>query len=764
MPTPTPRHALPGLAAVALAAALSAAPAGGQAQAAPAAGRIHHSMVVGLDPATHALTVTDTVTLPSRPAGGVVDFVLNGALRVSESDPPVREVPIGTDARFQGINGSGEAAQRQVGLKRYRATLASGQATLRLVYAGAVEFGLSDQKEEYTRGFRESAGMLGAEGVYLTGASFWYPSFDSRLVDFDLDVAEPAGWQVISQGNGTSRGDDGHARWTSGGPMDEIDLVGGPLHVWRGRAGTVETLVYLHDRDEALAARYLAATSQYLRMYADLIAPYPYGKFALVENFWETGYGMPTFTLLGHDIIRFPFIITSSYPHEILHNWWGNSVFVDYESGNWCEGLTAYLADHLIQEQLGAGDQYRRSTLQKYRDYVRAGRDFPLTAFGSRESASTEAVGYGKALMVYHMLHMELGDDVFRQVLRTFYHDFEGKRASFADFERTVDRVTGRDWRWFFAEWVERPGAPALSAEVTAVKPDAAHAGQFIVEGTLRQAQGGAPYVVSVPIVVQTAEVITRQVVRLKTAEQRFEITSPDIPLAVHVDPYFDVFRKLDPRETPPSIGQIFGESRVLAILPSKAPEPEIQAWRALFESWRSESHAVDVKLDSEVADLPADRAVWIAGFSNLWVPRLYGGNRGDFTVAGPTVQIDGMSMPAAKAAFVVATRHPGNVEKAVGFIGTDLPGSLPALGRKLPHYGKYSYLVFEGEAANNSLKGQWQSSDSPLDIDVRALSAAAAGMAEADLPAAPTLPPDARKPLVELPPARPAGQPGGTK
>ena len=70
-------------------------------------------------------------------------------------------------------------------------------------------------------------------------------------------------------------------------------------------------------------------------MYRQLIGPYPYGKFALVENFWETGYGMASFTLLGPQVIRFPFILNSSYPHEILHNWWGNSVFVDYASGNW---------------------------------------------------------------------------------------------------------------------------------------------------------------------------------------------------------------------------------------------------------------------------------------------------------------------------------------------------------------------------------------------------------------------------------------------
>ncbi len=398
-------------------------------------------MAVTLEPAVHKLTVSDQMQLAARPADGVVDFVMNAALRVIRSEPAVREMPVGADATFFGINGTGDATGRQVGVKRYRATLTPDQTSLSVSYEGVIDFGLSDQREQYTRGFRETSGILGAEGVYLAGSSFWYPSFNRELIEFELNVTQPAAWQVISQGNGTSRDAQGHARWESGGAMDEIYLVGGPLQVWRDAAGSVETLVYLHDKDDSTAGKYLAATAQYLEMYRQLIGPYPYRKFALVENFWETGYGMPTFTLLGREIIRFPFIINSSYPHEILHNWWGNSVFVDYESGNWCEGLTAYLADHLIAEQRGTGDEYRRSTLQKYRDYVKEGRDFPLTAFRSRESASTEAVGYGKALMAYHMLRLSVGDDAFRKGIARFYRDFKGKRASFADFQKTMEAV-----------------------------------------------------------------------------------------------------------------------------------------------------------------------------------------------------------------------------------------------------------------------------------------------------------------------------------
>ena len=179
---------------------------------------------------------------------------------------------------------------------------------------------------------------------------------------------------------------------------------------------------------------------------------------------------MPSYTLLGPQVIRFPFILSSSYPHEILHNWWGNSVFVDYASGNWCEGLTAYLADHLIQEQRGRGEEYRRDALQKYRNYVRDGRDFPLSEFRSRHSAATEAVGYGKTLMLFHMVRGRIGDESFRKWAARFYREHRGRQASFADVRRSLEAVSGQDFARFFMDHVAKPGAATLQVTVSGVR------------------------------------------------------------------------------------------------------------------------------------------------------------------------------------------------------------------------------------------------------------------------------------------------------
>ncbi len=721
-------------------AALPAVGAAGTVAAPEAPGRPHHSLEVALDPATGHLQVSDAVTLPAG-AEGEVQFLLNGALTLIQSEPAAAEVPLGDAARFFGINASAlDVPEGQV--KRYRVPAPPAGGTIRLEYEGVFDFGLSDQEEEYTRGFRETTGIVSSEGVYLAGSGFWYPHFGEGLLEFDVTVALPDGWHLISQGNGTSRDNEGVARWDSHGPMDEVYLVGGPLEVYREPAGAVEALVYLRETDDALAAKYLEATAQYLEMYRELIGPYPYGKFALVENFWETGYGMPSFTLLGPRVIRFPFILASSYPHEILHNWWGNSVFVDYETGNWCEGLTAYMADHLIKEQRGQGEEYRRDTLQKYRSYVREGRDFPLTEFRSRHSAATEALGYGKTLMGFHMLRRRLGDDAFRAWVTRFYRDQRGRRASFSDVRASLEAVSGEDLTRFFTDWVERAGAATLAVSVDGVResPD----GGWQVEGVLRQTQAEAPYLLDVPVVVQTVGAPATAVVRMEGREAAFVVGAEVPPLALHVDPSFDVFRKLDPRETPASIGQIFGEPDILTVLPADAPEAEVEGYRTLVEGWRSESHQPELLTEAEVSELPSDRAVWLLGRANALAARLFASG-GDYSLDDSELVVRGERIPLADHTVVIVRRHPENVEKAIGWIFTDDPAALPGLGRKLPHYGKYSYLGFEGEEPTNDLKGQWTPADSPLRVDLRPEAEREAAVAALSLPA--------RQALADLPP-----------
>lgn len=702
-------------------------------------GTVRHDLRVTLEPEAHRIEVIDTIMLPKGARAPGSSFVLNSELEILESDPPVEAVG----------DASGDNPPRKT---RYALTAGAQKGTLTLRYRGTIDHGIADEKEQYSRGIRESFGVVGPEGVYLNGATAWVPAFADELVRFELEVEAPADWHIISQGNGNSDADHPDAdqsgqstrtaRWESGADLEQVYLVGGPLTVFRDAAGAVETLVYLHDADEPLARKYLDATARYIEMYRQLIGPYPYGKFALVENFWETGYGMPSFTLLGEQVIRLPFILHSSYPHEILHNWWGNSVFVDYETGNWCEGLTAYMADHLIQEQRGTGINYRRDTLQKFRSFVTDGRDFPLREFRSRHSGATEAVGYGKSLMVFHMLRTRFGDDAFRAAMADFYRKNRGDRAGFDDLRASFESVTGEDLGSFFEQWVDQPGAPALALR-NAQRTDEGGAGEgrlggngmgrFAVRGIIEQTQEGDPFALRVPVLVATASGQRTEWVEINKRSTPFEIPTDARPLALAVDPAFDVFRLLDPHETPASIGQIFGEPRVLAVV---AQGEDGALYRELMEGWNSPNHAIEIVRDDEIDRLPDDRGVWLLGASNRFAANLHLIDR---TAGVVMLGID--SVPFAGNALVAVRRNPRNPEKAVGWIAIDRAEAFPGMGRKLPHYGKYSYLAFEGDEPTNFHKGQNATTDSPLVAEFAASGGA-------------TVTPEPRPALAELPPA----------
>lgn len=700
------------------AASAAAANAAQVAQPGPASDWPHYVFTMAIDPAAHKLSTTTEVKLPPRLAGKDVEFLLADNFKVTSSSPTVTKLPYaGNEAAFAGINGTSEALAKRRKINRYRVRLPAGTNSFRLEYSGVVDMPPEAAPEEYARSFAETPGDIGPKGIYLAGSTLWYPQLAAaELVTFDMTAKIPAGWHLIAPGNGTSTGPDNVAHWHTPSAVDEISVAGGPLNYYHEAAGPVEAQVFIHEPDTALATKYLDATNRYLRMYNDLIGPYPYTKFALVENYWETGYGMPSYTLLGPQIIRFPFIITSSYPHEILHNWWGNSVYVDYATGNWCEGLTAYLADHLLKEGEGKGAEYRRDILQKYRDYATTGDDFPLTEFRSRHSAVTEAVGYGKTLMGFHMLRRQVGDATFRKVLSSFYRDYRGTRASFGNIESEFEKVTGKDFKRFFSDWTTRTGAPDLVVSQVVATADG---GKFKVSGHLLQRQKG-PYDLEVPVVVMLPKGPVTTLVRSQSADTPFTIETDAEPQLVAVDPEFDLFRILDPRETAPSIGQLFGASEVTVVLPS-APAAEADQWRKMLENWKNPSQKMTIVTDQQLENLPADQAVWLLGRQNRLAGKFFT-SRPDqkLVIDAAQIRVGDQSLPFAGHSFVLTARHPGDPRLAVGWVTADTAAATASVGRKLAHYGKYSWLAFAGDDATNVAKGEWAATDSPLVVSLK--------------------------------------------
>ncbi|MBN2416389.1 M20/M25/M40 family metallo-hydrolase [bacterium] len=685
---------------------------------------IEHRLSANVAPAKHTIQVIDSMFIPPAPGEGTLSFQLHSGLKVSSITADGKRLRFtvhreDTPADDVGMDQESMPAAG-LALNRYEVTgidPRNGPLVLEVAYSGIINHPIQEISEEYARGFSQTPGLIEERGVYLAGSTCWVPRLDSGLFRFTLTVHLPEGWDAVSQGKRTLhtvRGGERITRWREVHPAEEIFLIAAQFHEYSRRTGDVDVMAFLRTPDEPLAGKYLETTVQYMDMYRKLIAPFPFSKFALVENFWQTGYGMPSFTLLGDQIIRFPFILHSSYPHELLHNYWGNSVYVDFSGGNWCEGITVYMADHLIQEQRGTGGAYRRTTLQGFTDYVNGENDFPLSAFISRTDDASSSIGYGKSMMMYHMLRQKTGDALFLQGIRTFYHDNVFTAACFADIREAFEQVTGDDLALFFSQWIDRTGAPELELSDVEVKK---RGDGYQLLFTLSQIQPGPAYTLDVPVAVTARGGTTMHVVSSSAKSERYALSLAVRPQRLDVDPSFDVFRRLHYREVPPSFSSIFGADSVLILLPSQADKALLDGYRALAESWSAgRRESIEVALDSAVPRLADTRAVWIFGKENLHRSVIEKGlEEYGAAITGEAVAFPEREYSYEEKSFAVAVPNPANPKTVAVWLHADLSGALPGLGRKLPHYGKYSYLVFDGDEPANIGSGQWTAVNSPL-------------------------------------------------
>ena len=310
----------------------------------------------------------------------------------------------------------------------------------------------------------ETSGHIGPEGVYIGPETAWYPDLADSLAVYRVMVTTPPKWETIGQGTMAGREvtpSGTITTWDTRTPAEGLTLTAGQYMITTRMCDGIETATYLYPEEQSLAESYLGSACSYLRAYAMLLGPYPFARFSVVENFFASGLGLPSYTLLGSGSIRRRYIQPYALGHEIVHSWIGNYVYND-PGGNWVEGLTTYLANYYWYELQGDREKARderRLMLFTYAVYVSPERDYAIARFKQKVDQRDSAIGYSKAAMVFHMLRREIGDKAFFATLKRLVAVYAGQRVGWHDLETLFGKTSSRDLRAFFARWVEQPGA-----------------------------------------------------------------------------------------------------------------------------------------------------------------------------------------------------------------------------------------------------------------------------------------------------------------
>jgi uncharacterized iron-regulated protein len=547
------------------------------------------------------------------------------------------------------------------------------------------------------------AGVIGRKGIFLPAG--WYPRIAGPAI-YRLKVVLPRGYVAISEAETVDQSEAGAVvafRFEFNHPVHEITFVATDRYrVIRDRLQGIELAAYFFPEDQKLARRYLDQAKKYIQLYEALLLPFPFRRFAIVENFLPTGYSMPTYTLLGQEVVRLPFILETSLGHEILHQWLGNQVYGS-EEGNWSEGLTTYLADHLYEEQKGDGWGYRRQILIDYGSYVHDDNDFPLASFAGRFDAASRSVGYGKAAMVFHMVRQMLGDEAFFGALKALLREKEFQRASWDDLRTVFQRQSGQELSWFFDQWISRKGLPELRLGAFTVEQGA---GAFVLNFDL--GQKGELYRLDVPLKVRYRTGGEKSLrLRLAEKEKRVRIELEQEPAEVVIDENFDLARKLSEPEVPPVVAGFLGAQKRIVVLPLSAES----TYREVIAGLRA--RGAEVKTSEALSDNDMRfAALAVLGTDHPVVRRLYG-----------SVEMGGAGFE------VVVKKNPWNLRNTVSIMSAASAAEASAAFAKIFHYGKYSRLAFQNgrnvaATVEPAARGiQERLNETPLAVDLSTLS-----------------------------------------
>jgi hypothetical protein len=591
------------------------------------------------------------------------------------------------------------AAEVRAGRQVWRLPAAARERRFELAWHGTLE--ALDETLTHRDTLSEVRPVAGERGSFLPGAALWHPMVAGTLAGYRVALEVPAGQRALVAGRLLEEREDGgryRVRFEFPHPATGIDLIAGPYRVEsrdvRTAAGSAVRLrTYFHPEIAALAAGYLDAVQGYLERYERWIGAYPYAAFSVVSSPTPTGFGMPGLTYLGIDVLRLPFLPATSLGHEVLHNWWGNGVRVDYAQGNWSEGLTTFMADYRHAEERG-GDAAREMRLAWLRDFAALppDEDRPLAQFVARHHGASQIVGYHKAAMVFFMLRERIGEAAFDAGLREFWRAQRFRAASWRDLQRAFEEAAQRDLSAFFAPWLERAGAPQLRlAHARATRAGDA----WRIAGTLEQP--APPWRVRVPLVARGAAGAQTQVVELEGERTAFVLETASPPRALELDPELRVFRRLAPGEAPPILRQAMLDPATAVVVLSAGAAA--QAARALAGRMLENGGQREAPADA----LPAAPvlALGLAADVDAWLAR--------HALAPPPAQV-----AAQGSAQAWAATHRGG--RALVVVSARDAGALAALARPLPHYGRQSWIAFDGAKAID--RGVWPSVPQAVRLD----------------------------------------------
>jgi aminopeptidase N len=214
-----------------------------------------------------------------------------------------------------------------------------------------------------------------------------------------------------------------------------------------------------------------AAAGRIVSWLSRVVAPFPYERLSHVQSSTRFG-GMENASAIFYADGQFRRMTLGEglVAHETAHQWFGDAVTPLRWADLWLsEGFATYFAS--LWEREARGDTaFRRSLNGLKRTVIGAPEVATRPVVDTLQTDLMEllnANSYQKGGFVLHMLRKEIGDSVWTRGIRAYYAGHRHANATTDDLRRAMEAEAKTDLRWFFDQWLRRPGFAELSTSWT---------------------------------------------------------------------------------------------------------------------------------------------------------------------------------------------------------------------------------------------------------------------------------------------------------